>query len=63
MLAGIDALTGLGALSAFALQMDASTLLLSQIGTDNRAFVAQAAGSFARIAQNGTGNTVTLIQR
>ena len=63
VLSGVDRLTGLGALSVAAFQMDASTLLLSQIGTDNQAFVQQAAGSFARIEQSGTGNSVTLIQR
>ncbi len=62
LLAGVEAMTGFGALSLAALQFDASTLLLSQIGTDNQAFVQQASGSYASVSQTGTGNTVTLIQ-
>lgn len=62
VLAGFDA-SGLAVLSAAAFQMDASTLLLSQSGTANQAFVQQASGSYASITQTGTGNSVTLIQQ
>lgn len=62
LLAGIETATGLGALLLHASQIESSTLLLSQIGTANMAFVQQASGSYASITQNGTGNSVTLIQ-
>jgi hypothetical protein len=62
LLAGLDALRGFDDVVSGALQFDSSQLVLSQFGTDNRVFLEQAAGSRAQITQNGTGNTVTLIQ-
>ena len=61
-LAGIVAESGLGDLMRHASQIESSTLLLSQIGMDNLAFVRQASGSYASITQSGFGNSVTLIQ-
>ena len=62
LLAGFDGPSGLtGALLA-AVQADASTLLLSQIGTGNQAFVHQDSGAYAQVTQDGTGNTVRLLQ-
>lgn len=58
-LVGLD---GLVNPESWALQADASRLFLTQIGTDNSVFLDQAAGAFARITQNGSNNTVTVIQ-
>jgi hypothetical protein len=62
LLAGIETSTGVGSTLLQASQIESSTLLLSQIGTDNLAFVQQASSSYASITQSGIGNTVTLIQ-
>lgn len=53
---------GLDGLSA-ALQTGAAELTVVQMGTDNRVFVEQAAGAYALVRQEGTGNTATILQR
>ena len=62
LLAGINALSGLGDGLTPTFQSDMSLLVLSQTGTDNQAFVHQDSGAYAEITQNGTGNAVQLLQ-
>ena len=61
VLGGFDALGNPDVLAA-ALSIDASRLVLSQIGNGNHAFVQQDAGAIAHIIQDGTTNRVLIRQ-
>ena len=59
---GVGAL-GVGSEDEAARSFGGSTLLLSQSGIQNLAFVDQAGGAYASITQSGVGNMVTIIQQ
>ncbi|OZC04232.1 hypothetical protein [Rubricoccus marinus] len=61
VLAGFDAM-GYESIAASALSTDASRIVLSQIGSGNRAFVQQGGGAVAHIIQTGHSNTVLVRQ-
>ena len=54
---------GFGVMGSYALSAEGATLLLSQSGLNNLAFVDQAAGAYAEITQSGVGNPATVIQQ